>query len=113
MRRGRHANPATEAFGGAPYGATKRVRGVPDDDDDDDDDDDVDADLLGRSWALFGSSREPFPGLFWAVLGPPRLRQDDVGYHFFRHPHFDEDVSSESLIFEGTANSQVHSTPPF
>ena len=24
-----HVNPATGAFGGAPYGATKRVRGVP------------------------------------------------------------------------------------
>ena len=29
MGRGRNANPATEAFGGTPYGATKRVRGVP------------------------------------------------------------------------------------
>ena len=29
MRRGRHANFATEAFGGAPYWATKRVRGAP------------------------------------------------------------------------------------
>ena len=29
MVGGRHASPATEAFGGAPHGATKRVRGVP------------------------------------------------------------------------------------
>ena len=29
MGRGRHASCATEAFGGVPYGATKRVRGVP------------------------------------------------------------------------------------
>ena len=29
MARGRHTNPATGAFGGAPYGVTKRVRGVP------------------------------------------------------------------------------------
>ena len=29
MGRGRHANPATGAFGGAPYGATILVRGVP------------------------------------------------------------------------------------
>ena len=29
MAWGRHANPATRAFGGAPDGATKRVRGVP------------------------------------------------------------------------------------
>ena len=43
----------------------------------------------------------------------PRVRQDDVGNHFFRHPHVDEDVLSESLIFEETANSQAHSTPPF
>ena len=28
MSGGRHANPATGAFGGAPDGATKRVRGV-------------------------------------------------------------------------------------
>ena len=27
--RGRHADAATGAFGGAPYGAAKRVRGVP------------------------------------------------------------------------------------
>eukprot|EP00959_Pyramimonas_sp_CCMP1952_P364067 7624029-Pyramimonas_sp.AAC.2 len=27
--RGRHANPAARAFGGAPYGATKRLKGVP------------------------------------------------------------------------------------
>eukprot|EP00959_Pyramimonas_sp_CCMP1952_P155313 3249601-Pyramimonas_sp.AAC.1 len=27
--RRRHASPATEAFGEAPYGATKRLRGVP------------------------------------------------------------------------------------
>ena len=26
---GRYANPVTGAFGGAPYGATKRVRAVP------------------------------------------------------------------------------------
>ena len=26
---GKHAGPGTGAFGGAPYGATKRVRGVP------------------------------------------------------------------------------------
>ena len=29
LARGRHADPATGAFGGAPYGDTKRVRGVP------------------------------------------------------------------------------------
>ena len=29
MGRGRNANPATEAFGGAPYGATNRVKGAP------------------------------------------------------------------------------------
>ena len=29
MGRGRPADATTEAFGGAPYGATKRVRGVP------------------------------------------------------------------------------------
>ena len=29
MARGRHANPAIGAFGGAPYGATILVRGVP------------------------------------------------------------------------------------
>ena len=29
MGRWRHANFPTGAFGGAPYGATKRVRGVP------------------------------------------------------------------------------------
>ena len=29
MRVELHADPATGAFGGAPYGATKRVRGVP------------------------------------------------------------------------------------
>eukprot|EP00959_Pyramimonas_sp_CCMP1952_P471767 9498944-Pyramimonas_sp.AAC.1 len=29
MGRGRHANFATGAFGGAPYGGTKRVRGAP------------------------------------------------------------------------------------
>ena len=29
MELGRHARSATGAFGGAPYGATKRVRGVP------------------------------------------------------------------------------------
>eukprot|EP00959_Pyramimonas_sp_CCMP1952_P304122 6365143-Pyramimonas_sp.AAC.1 len=29
MRRGRHANFATGAFGGAPDGATKRVRSAP------------------------------------------------------------------------------------
>ena len=29
MGRGRYANAATGAFGGAPYGATNRVRGVP------------------------------------------------------------------------------------
>ena len=43
-----------------------------DNDDDDDDDDDVDADLLWRSWALFGSSREPFRGSF----GPSWVLQD-------------------------------------
>ena len=51
MGRSPHANPAIGAFGGAPYGATKRVRGVPkwvrcagDDDDDDEDDVNVDDD---------------------------------------------------------------------
>eukprot|EP00959_Pyramimonas_sp_CCMP1952_P370698 7763851-Pyramimonas_sp.AAC.1 len=29
MGRGRHANAATGAVGGAPYGATNRVRGAP------------------------------------------------------------------------------------
>eukprot|EP00959_Pyramimonas_sp_CCMP1952_P340162 7124513-Pyramimonas_sp.AAC.1 len=29
MARWRHAGPGTGAFGGAQYGATKRVRGVP------------------------------------------------------------------------------------
>ena len=29
MGRRRHANPVSKAFGGAPYEATKRVRGVP------------------------------------------------------------------------------------
>ncbi len=29
MGRGRHANPAAGAFGGAPYGAAILVRGVP------------------------------------------------------------------------------------
>ena len=56
MGGGTHANPATGTFGGAPYGATNRVRGVPkwvavpacdgdaDDNDDGADDDDDDAD---------------------------------------------------------------------
>ena len=52
MGRGRHANPATGAFGGAPYGATILMRGVPKMDDGSNADDDEDGDADRQTGAI-------------------------------------------------------------